>query len=95
MHWSTGQGLESADFPHDRPRPVTGWSVSRLSDPEPVHFVDSAQKKMHRAQHPQNQGQAKGKSLVLVSLSSKGKPKELPVPPDDLNVKIGHRSGRQ
>ncbi len=35
------------------------------------------------------QGQAKGKDLVLVSLPSKGKPKELPVLPDDLDVKIG------
>ncbi len=35
------------------------------------------------------QGQAKGKDLVLVSLPSKGKLKELPVPPDDLDVKIG------
>ncbi len=34
------------------------------------------------------QGQAKGKDLVLVSLPSKGKPKELSVPPDDLDVKI-------
>ncbi len=36
-----------------------------------------------------HQGQTKGKDLVLVSLPSKGKPKELPVPPDDLDVKIG------
>ncbi len=35
------------------------------------------------------QGQAKGKDLVLVSLPSKGKPKELPVLPDDLDVDIG------
>ncbi len=40
-------------------------------------------------EHPRGQGQAKGKNLVLVILSSKGKPKELPVPPDNLNVKIG------
>ncbi len=34
-------------------------------------------------------GQAKGKNFVLVRLSSKGKLKEFPVPPDDLNGKIG------
>ncbi len=38
---------------------------------------------------PRRQGQAKGKDLVLVSLPSKGKPKELPVSPYDLDVKIG------
>ncbi len=38
---------------------------------------------------PRRQGQAKGKDFVLVSLSSKGKPKQHPVPPDDLDVKIG------
>ncbi len=40
-------------------------------------------------EHSRCQGQAEGKDLVLVSLASKGKPKELPVSLDDLDVKIG------
>ncbi len=35
------------------------------------------------------QSQAKGKNLVLVSLPSKSEPNKLPVPPNDLNMKIG------
>lgn len=41
MHRLTGQGPESANFPHALPGPVTARSVSRLSDSELARYVAS------------------------------------------------------
>ncbi len=43
MHRLTGQWSESADFSHYRPRSVTGRSVSRVADSEPILLLPVAQ----------------------------------------------------
>ncbi len=78
---------------------VTTHSLPGMGQNEPIVQVvehtnalepQRGQSSIHAfCEHPLRQGQAKGKNLVLVSFPSKSKLKELPVPLDDLNVKIG------
>ncbi len=48
MHRLTGQWSESDDFSHDQPGSVTGRSVSRLADSEPIFLLPAAQAEMSK-----------------------------------------------
>ncbi len=53
MHQLTGQWSESDDFSHDRPGSVTGRSVSRLADSEPIVLLPAAQAETVQAETSQ------------------------------------------
>ncbi len=77
---------------------VTTYYLPGVSQNEPViqivQYTDALEPQRSQCsihafrERSRRQGQAKGQDLVLVSLPSKGKPKELPVLLNDLDMKI-------